>query len=81
MRASAYKQRNLGIGGEEGLRRGENADANAAFIIDSSFTVAWALMPGVFERAGFAIDDLNQSEGTYYTSYEARWQTGAYSVA
>lgn len=52
------------------LRRGENADANAAFIIDSSFTVAWALMPGVFERAGFAIDDLNQSEGTYYTSYE-----------
>lgn len=60
------------------LRRGENADGNAAFILDSSFTVAWALMPGVFERSGFEIEDLNQSEGIYYTAYEPGGKRGIF---
>lgn len=58
------------------IRRGETADSSAALILDSSFNVAWALMPGVLERVGFAIEDLNQSEGTYYTSYEPGGKRG-----
>lgn len=52
------------------IRQGETADGFAAIVFDSNFNVAWSLMPGVLESSGFVIEDFNQSEGVYYTSYE-----------
>ncbi len=52
------------------IRQSETADGFAAIVFDSTFNVAWSLMPGVLENSGFVIDDFNQSEGVYYTSYE-----------
>lgn len=52
------------------MRLGETEHGNPAFVIQADFNTIWSLLPGVFQQLNFVIDDLNQSEGMYYVSYE-----------
>ncbi|HLV48408.1 MAG TPA: outer membrane protein assembly factor BamC [Aliidiomarina sp.] len=49
---------------------GQTESGNAAFTLEAEFNSIWVLLPGVFEQLNFVVDDLNQSEGMYYVSYE-----------
>ncbi|MDN7124102.1 outer membrane protein assembly factor BamC [Pseudidiomarina sp. 1APP75-32.1] len=40
-----------------------------AYKIDIGFDAAWPLMADVIENLGFEIEDLDQSQGMYYTNY------------
>ncbi len=49
---------------------GFNDEGYPALTLDTSFQNSWGLMGAVLPELGFAIDDLNQSTGRYYTTYE-----------
>lgn len=49
---------------------GTTRAGQAAYTLSTDFATAWVLMPGVFSELNFRVDDLNQSEGMYYVSYE-----------
>src|SRR5690554_1538662 len=73
---------------------GKTGNGSAAFTLVADFNSAWVLLPEVFEKLNFVVDDLNQSEGMYYVTYEPfgkrRWyhalafwkkaQTGALNI-
>ncbi|MCH8492076.1 MAG: outer membrane protein assembly factor BamC [Idiomarina sp.] len=58
------------------IRQTETADGFAAIAFESSFNVAWGLMPSILENIGFILDDFNQSEGVLYTAYEPEGKRG-----
>ncbi|MCO4320486.1 outer membrane protein assembly factor BamC [Aliidiomarina quisquiliarum] len=49
---------------------GTTGTGNAAFTLSTDFNSVWVLLPEVFQKLNFVVDDLNQSEGMYYVSYE-----------
>lgn len=49
---------------------GTTGTGNAAFTLTADFNSVWVLMPEVFEKLNFVVDDLNQTEGMYYVTYE-----------
>ncbi|RTE87038.1 MULTISPECIES: outer membrane protein assembly factor BamC [Gammaproteobacteria] len=49
---------------------GSSVDGEPAYVIETDFNSAWVLMPDALNNLGFVVDDLNQSEGVYYTTYE-----------
>ncbi|RUO35192.1 outer membrane protein assembly factor BamC [Aliidiomarina sanyensis] len=55
---------------------GTTSDGQAAFQFDADFNTAWVVFPGVLRELGFEIDDLNQSEGMYYTEYQPGGRRG-----
>ncbi len=52
------------------IQLGKTENGNAAFTLVGDFNSVWVLLPEVFEQLNFVVDDLNQSEGMYYVSYE-----------
>lgn len=52
------------------LAIGETKNGNAAFTMDTDFNSGWVLLPGIFSNNQLTVNDLNQSEGMYYTTYE-----------
>ncbi|MDX1705711.1 outer membrane protein assembly factor BamC [Pseudidiomarina sp.] len=70
----AIRQNNMqGIvatGTDIDVTAGFNDDGYPALTLDTSFQNSWGLMGAVLPELGFTIDDLNQSAGNYYTTYE-----------
>jgi len=55
----------------EGKMRTVDVSANEAYLeVELPFDRAWASLQIALENSGFAVDDLNRSEGTYYVTYK-----------
>ncbi len=55
----------------EGKMRTIDVSADETYLeLELPFDRAWASLQVGLEKAGFAIDDLNRSEGTYYVTYK-----------
>lgn len=55
---------------------GESPDGYPAYTFTSDFNTAWVLIPGMFEWLGISIEDLNQTEGVFYTEYQPDGRPG-----
>lgn len=49
---------------------GSTVNDDPAYIIETDFNSAWVLMPEALNNLGFEVDDLNQTDGIYYATYE-----------
>lgn len=57
----------------------ESPDGYPAVAFAGDFNTGWVIMPGIITDLGFVIDDLNQTEGTYYTEYQPGGKRGWFS--
>ncbi|CUS49231.1 MAG: beta barrel protein translocation lipoprotein component BamC [Idiomarinaceae bacterium HL-53] len=60
---AVFSDRNIDI------QTGVSTNDEPAFVMNTDFSNAWVLFPEMLEALGFDIEDLNQSEGIYYTTY------------
>lgn len=48
---------------------GENPEAEPAYIVEMDFDYLWSNLPIFFEKHGFVITDLNESDKIYYVNF------------
>ena len=48
---------------------GENSEAEPAYVVEMGLNNLWDNMPIFFEKHGFTINDLNESNKTYYVAF------------
>jgi outer membrane protein assembly factor BamC len=48
---------------------GENSDAAPAYVVEMGLDNLWENMPIFFEKHGFTISDLNESDKIYYVDF------------